>query len=156
MRTKRDRTKLFADVRSLVEIALGVLAFGALVYLITYRFAESTGATEFLFWVHYFAVRAMLCGLMVYSGIKSSGKNPQALFGLNWGIGLSCLFMGIMNILEVTLTKGDWKDVVTVILFLPVGLVVIYTTSYLRKKKQALILRDAPPGSGTNRRNPAK
>ena len=137
MRTKRDRTKLFADVRSLVEIAVGVLAFGALMYLITHRFAESTGATEFLFWVHYFAVRATLSGLMVYSGIKSSGKNPQALFGLNWGIGLSCLFMGTMNILECVMAKGDWKDVVTAILFLPAGLAVLYTTSYLRKKKQA-------------------
>ncbi len=137
-RTKRDRTKLFADVRSLVEIAVGVLAFGALVYLITYWFAESTWATEFLFWVlPYFAVRATLSGLMVYSGIKSSGKNPQALFGLNWGIGLSCLFMGTMNILECVLAKGDWKDVVAAILFLPTGLAVLYTTSYLRKKKQA-------------------
>ena len=137
MRTKRDRTKLFADVRSLVEIAFSVLAFCALLYVVGRRFAASDSAAAVLFWVHYTVVRVLLSGLMVYSGMKSSGKNPQALFGLNWGIGLSCLFMGTMNILECVLAKGDWKDVVAAILFLPAGLAVLYTTSYLRKKKQA-------------------
>ena len=137
MINKRDRTKIFADVRSLMEISFGVLTFCALVYVAAHRFAASTSAAEVLFWVQYSVVRALLSSLMVYTGIRSSGKNPLALFGLNVGIGLSSMFLGVMNILECVLAKGDWKDVVAAILFLPAGLAVLYTTSYLRKKKQA-------------------
>ena len=137
MRTGRDGTNLFADVRSLIEIAFGVLTLGALVYVVSHRFAASDSAAVVLFWVDYTVVRVLLSGLMVYSGSRSSSKNPLALFGLNLGIGLSSLFLSIMNVLEVTLAKGDWKDVVAAILYLPVGLAVLYTTSYLRKKKQA-------------------
>jgi hypothetical protein len=135
MRTGRDGTKLLADFRSIVEIAFGVLTFCALVYVAAVRFAASDNAAVVLFWVHYTAVRALLSGLMVYSGISSSGKDPYALFGLNLGIGLASLFLSISNILECCLAQGDWKDVVAAVLYLPVGLVVIYTTLYLRKRK---------------------
>jgi amino acid permease len=136
MRTGRDGTKLSADVRSIIETVFGALTFCALVYVAAHRFAASTSAAEVLFWVHYSVVRVLLSGLMVYSGMKSSSKNPHALFGLNMGIGLSSLFLCIMNILEVTLAKGDWKDVAAAVLYLPVGLVVIYTTLYLRRKQR--------------------
>ena len=120
-----------------MEISFGVLTFCALVYVAAHRFAASTSAAEVLFWVQYSVVRALLSSLMVYTGIRSSGKNPLALFGLNVGIALSCLFLGTMNILEVALANGDWKDVVAAVLYLPVGLVIMYTTFYLRKKKRA-------------------
>ncbi len=136
MRTGRDGIKLSADVRSIMETVFGALTFCALVYMVSHRFAASTSAAEVLFWVHYTVVRVLLSGLMVYSGMKSSSKNPHALFGLNMGIGFSSLFLCIMNILEVTLAKGDWKDVAAAVLYLPVGLVVIYTTLYLRRKKR--------------------
>lgn len=136
MRTGQDGTKLSADVRSIIETVFGALTFCALVYVASHRFAASTSAAEVLFWVHYTVVRVLLSGLMVYSGMKSSSENPHALFGLNMGIGFSSLFLCIMNILEVTLTKGDWKDVAAAVLYLPVGLVVIYTTLYLRRKKR--------------------
>lgn len=137
MRTRQDKTQQFADLRSLVEIIFGLVSFGALVCLIIHKFAESNGATESLSLVHYFAVRAALSGLMIYSGIKSSGRNPLALSGLNLGIGLSSLFLGIMNILEYALAGGDWMDVVTAILYTSVGLVILYTTLYLRQKTPA-------------------
>ena len=137
MRIGRDETKLLADVRSLIEIAFGVLTFCALLYVVGHRFAASDSAVVVLFWVHYTVVRVLLSGLMVYSGIRSSGKDPHALFGLNMGIGLSSLFLSIMNILEYSLAKGDWKDAAAAILYLPVGLVVIYATLYLRSKKRA-------------------
>ena len=114
---------------------------GALVYVVSHRFAASDSAAVVLFWVDYTVVRVLLSGLMVYSGSRSSSKNPLALFGLNLGIGLSSLFLSIMNVLEVTLAKGDWKDVVAAILYLPVGLVVIYTTLYLRRKNGAAATR---------------
>lgn len=136
MRTGQDGTKLSADVRSIIETVFGALTFCALVYVASHRFAASTSAAEVLFWVHYTVVRVLLSGLMVYSGMKSSSENPHALFGLNMGIGFSSLFLCIMNILEVTLAKGDWKDVAAAVLYLPVGLVVIYTTLYLRRKKR--------------------
>ena len=132
----RNRVKILADARGLLEISFGLLTFAALVYVLSIRVSRSTHAEEYLYWVHYFVVRAVLSGLMVYAGIKSWGKNPAGLFGLNMGIGLASLFVGIMNILECTIAGGDWKDVVAVVLYLPASLIILWITLYIRKRNK--------------------
>jgi hypothetical protein len=137
MDTRNDSIEMLANVRSFLLVAFGILTICALVFVVVRRFASSDSAAVILFWVHYTAVRVLLSGLMVYSGINSSGKNPDALFGLNIGIGLSSLFMSLMNVLEYSLADGDWKDAAAAVLYLPVGLAVVIITLYLRRRKQS-------------------
>jgi len=132
----RNRVKILADTRSLLEISFGLLTFVALVYVVSIRFSRSTSAQEYLYWIDYFVVRALLSGLMVYSGIKSYGSNPSGLFGLNMGIGLASVFVGIMNVLERTIARGDWKDVVAAVLYLPIGLIILWITLYIRARNR--------------------
>ena len=133
MEITHKRTAFLANARSFLAVAFGVSSFVYLLYdFVVLRLSHNIGATYFLTNVDFFVMRAVLLGLMVYSGVKSSSKNPFALFGLNVGIGVSCIYIGLMNIPDYYLAKGDWKDLVAAFLFLPLGLVILFITLYLK------------------------
>jgi hypothetical protein len=133
--TARNRVNPLASARSILEACFGILTFAALVYVVGVRFSRSEGAEEYLYWVDYFVVRALLSCLMVYAGIKSYRRDPSSLFSLHMGIALASVFVGVMNVLERTIAGGDYKDLLAAVIYLPLGLVVLWITLYIRARR---------------------
>jgi hypothetical protein len=144
METERNRVNSLASARSILEICFGILTFAALVYVVGIRFSRSTDAEEYLYWVDYFVVRALLSCLMVYAGVKTYRRDPASLFSLHTGVALASVFVGIMNVLERTIAGGDYKDVLAAIIYLPLGLIVLWITLYTKTRRGKSLNGPAP------------
>lgn len=129
--------------RGFLEAAFGLVFFAGLVYLFVGRMQRSASAEEYLFWVQYFTVRATLSGLMFYAGVVSFRDSARRLFGLQLGLGLASVVLGTLNILEYLFAKGDWKDAVSAVLYLPLGMAILLATWYIRSADEPAGGRDS-------------
>jgi CDP-diglyceride synthetase len=128
--------------RGFLEAAFGLVSFAVLVYLFIGRMQRSASAQEYLFWLQYFMVRATLAGLMVYAGVVSYRDSTRELFGLQLGLGFASVALGALNVLEYIFAKGDWKDALSAVLYLPFGFALLLTTWYIRSSDGPAERRD--------------